>query len=122
MELRYLLDTNAIINLFRDERSLKGIKYFFSIITEFELLSYSTLTANEIIHIKQFCDDDGRVDVNVDIKDSTIHLRRKYNIKLPDAIICGTALTYNLTLVTDDKKLLFINEINSITLNNLFEK
>ncbi len=30
-------------------------------------------------------------------------LKRKYNIKLPDAIIASTCLTYKLPLVTADK-------------------
>lgn len=34
----------------------------------------------------------------------TIEIRKKYKIKLPDAIIAGTALTYSLTLVTRNTK------------------
>ena len=35
-----------------------------------------------------------------DIINKTIDLRKKYRIKLPDAVIAATAIVFNLTLVT----------------------
>ena len=35
-----------------------------------------------------------------DITAKTIELRKKYKIKLPDAIIAATALVFELTLIT----------------------
>ena len=37
-----------------------------------------------------------------DIKERTILIRRKYNIKLPDAIIAATALENDMVLITAD--------------------
>ena len=54
------------------------------------------------------------------IADKTIELRKKYKIKLPDAIIAATAIVYNLILVslniTDFNKIEGINIINPYTL------
>ena len=54
------------------------------------------------------------------IADKTIELRKKYKIKLPDAIIAATAIVYNLILVslniTDFHKIEGINIINPYTL------
>jgi len=38
--------------------------------------------------------------LNEDIVAKTIELRKKYKIKLPDAIIAATALVFNLVLIT----------------------
>lgn len=38
-----------------------------------------------------------------EVKKKTIELRKKYNIKLPDAIIAATAIENDLTLITADK-------------------
>ena len=42
------------------------------------------------------------VDINREIKDEVIALRRQYNIKLPDAIIAATALYLNMPLFSAD--------------------
>jgi len=37
------------------------------------------------------------------IKDMTIEIRKMYGIKLPDSIICATALITSATLISNDK-------------------
>jgi len=48
------------------------------------------------------------------LKDQTILLKQKYNLKLPDAIIGATGLIYNLPLVTADKGFSKIEELDLI--------
>ncbi len=122
MELKFLLDTNAIISILRDVRPIDGITYFFSIITELELLTYKYLTEKEIKNIQIFCNKDGRINIDDLVMKNTIFLRKKYNIKLPDAIICATSYSYDLNLVTNDKKLWQINEIKKISIEDIFMK
>lgn len=121
MELAYIFDTNAFINLFRTDKRIFGILYYFSIITEIELLSFPKLTESERRKIELYCQDYGRLELNSELLNDIIYLRKKYKLKVPDSIICGTALAFNLVLITDDKKLLDINEIKSITFNQLLE-
>jgi len=51
---------------------------------------------------------------NDEIKKQTIHLKRKYNIKLPDAIIVATAIFHDIPLVSADKQLSKITELDFI--------
>lgn len=102
MELKFLFDTNEIISILRDIRPLQGFTYFFSIITELELLTFKNLTETEIKNIESFCNKDGRINLDELVIKNTIFLRKEYNLKLPDAIICATSYSYNLSLVTND--------------------
>ncbi len=122
MELRFLFDTNAVINLFRENKSLYGIKYYFSIITELELLFYVNITKEEKLFLKEFCNENGRINVNNYLISDIVIVRMEHNLKLPDAIICGTALRYKLTLVTDDIKLQKVNGLDVLSFKNLLKK
>ena len=51
------------------------------------------------------------IDINPVIKSYTIEFRKKYKLKLPDAIIAATAQFLNIPLVTADKSFNKINEI-----------
>jgi len=55
--------------------------------------------------------------LNAEIKAQTINLREKYKIKLPDAIIAATAITYELPLVSADQGFSQIEELDFILLN-----
>ncbi|WP_425571141.1 PIN domain-containing protein [Olivibacter ginsenosidimutans] len=39
-----------------------------------------------------------------EVKEETIKIRRRYSIKLPDAIIAATAISHKLTLITRNTK------------------
>lgn len=116
MSGKYLLDTNAIINLLRDENATfkfkdkKGV-YFVSIITEMELLSFKDLTKEEESKIKKLLPGSCIININKAIKKKAVALRKKKKIKLPDAVICATAMVKNLTLVSDDDRFFFLTEI-----------
>jgi len=43
-------------------------------------------------------------------------LRKKHNLKLPDAIICATALSQNSWLITFDESLNKIKELKTLKL------
>lgn len=122
MSGRYLLDTNAIINLLNDERAdfsfreKKGV-YFVSIITEIELLSFKNLTKEDETSIKKLLPEACIINIDTDIKNKTIELKKKKKIKLPDALICATAVVRRLTLVTDDKDLFNIPTLKSAHLS-----
>jgi predicted nucleic acid-binding protein len=48
------------------------------------------------------------------MKESTILLKQKYSVKLPDAIIAATSIVYEVPLVTADKGFSKINELDVI--------
>ena len=127
MSGRYLLDTNAIINLLKDENANFIVKdrdevFFVSVITEIELLCYKDLTVTDEVSIKELLDESCIININTKIKEETIELKKKKTIKLPDDIICATALVNHLTLVTDDERLFNTQGLNVIHLSDLIYK
>ena len=54
------------------------------------------------------------IEWNSKIKEQTIELRKKYSIKLPDAIIASTSLVYGIPLITADRGFSKIVELDLI--------
>lgn len=113
MGFNYLIDTNILIYASKGlipEESLNKIEYIFrnsfniSIISEIELLGFKNLDENKILTLKQFVSLSKKFELNNEIKDKTIEIRRNINLKIPDAIIGATALVNNLILVTRNCK------------------
>lgn len=52
------------------------------------------------------------IDINSEIKKVTTGIRRNYKVKLPDAIITATAYYLNCPLMTSDKEITKITEVN----------
>jgi len=115
----YILDTNSIIYALNSGFRFPANNYFISVITEIELLSYHKLTLDEENILKQALSNFTNITLNDNIKNKTIEIRKKYNLKLPDSVIVATALTQNATLVTSDKKLLNLDFLNVIELKDI---
>ena len=117
---RYLLDTNAIIALLQGNQALlQQLKYAewvgISIISQLEFLVFPNLTDADKGYFNKFLQ---RVDVigltirQLALIATIIDLRRQYHLKLPDAIIVGTALQYSAILISADKQLHKIDAIS----------
>lgn len=114
---RFILDTNILIYLFNNKLAgplPEGLHYC-SVITELELLSFRGLTEHEEGLIRTMFSEMEIYDLNSDIKQITILLRRKYSLKLPDAIIAATSIVARATLITNDQSLQGISELQSIS-------
>ena len=106
MKIDFIADTNFLIYVHQgnsDVENFLGYNIGISFITEVELLSYSGITDFEEAKLKSLISDCYLIDWSVDIKEQTIQLKRKYKIKLPDAIIASTCLVHGITLVSADK-------------------
>ena len=112
-----VLDTNVVLYHLgnRLQKPLEKKQYDISIITEIELLSYPNIQADEINIIQNFVAQTTVIELRNSIKIETVALRKKYNLKVPDAIIAATALRLNSPLLTNDKKLLSISEIDALS-------
>ncbi|WP_414542570.1 PIN domain-containing protein [Nostoc sp. CCY0012] len=110
-----LLDTNIILYLLgcKLANPLPLGKYFASIITEIELLSYSSLSLEEEKQIMNFLNCITVMGIDNNIKFLTISLRKQYRLKLPDAIVAATAQSLNTILFTNDTRLTNLTEINT---------
>lgn len=56
--------------------------------------------------------DCNEISLTDEIKENTIEIRKKYKIKLPDAIVAASAIVNNLPLITADKGFNQIEELN----------
>ena len=105
----YLLNGDYTLAEFLNEKSI-----YISFITELELLSFKELKNEERNQIKKLISDSTVVDINSTIKENTLALRKKYQLKLPDSIILATSLYLGFPFITADKKLKDIEEISII--------
>jgi hypothetical protein len=119
---KVLLDTNAVLLILGSEKvfnSLEGKELFVSVITELELFSYPDLKKEEERSITFFLIKSTIIYISREIKSKAIEYRKKYKLKLPDAIICATAASKKLTLISNDKQLKKISTLPVVPLNQL---
>ncbi len=102
-----LLDTNVALYLLADRlaQPLPVGRYGISIITEMELLSWPSLTADEERKVQQFLRHLTLLELTPTIRAHAVKLRKDHRLKLPDAVVCATALASNVDLWTNDKAL-----------------
>jgi len=119
--MNLLIDTNIALYLFMGDEQvgkfLQGQILYVSFVTELELLGYPNLTPGEEKIIRQFLNECIIIDINKEIKDKAILLKKRYNIKLPDCLIAATAHYLGIPLFSADKDFKVIEEINLIVYN-----
>lgn len=111
----YIADTNALLYLLSGNPCMKPYLSSYiglSVISEMELLSFSGITSFEEERIRSLIQDCLVLFLTENVKNKTIALRRAYKIKLPDAIIATTAIENKLQLITADKRLKRVSELN----------
>lgn len=121
---RYLIDTNAIIDFLGGDLPIEGVIFLKSIINIFpsisvvnriELLSINS-TPDYVNILNLFISDLNVINLNEEIIQKCIEIRKSRKTKLPDALIAATAIVNNLTLITrntsDFKHLIELEIIN----------
>jgi hypothetical protein len=116
---KYLLDTNTIIYALNEGFKFPKNKYFVSVITEIELLSYSELTAKEEEILKSALSKFQSIELTQDIKQITIQIRKNSKLKLPDSIIVASAINEKAILITSDKQLLNAQAVETMSIEDL---
>ena len=112
MEIRLLLDTNAIIALLNQNAQIINVidtadNIFISIINELEFKSFSNLSLNDVKLFDTFAAKVNVVELlssNNILKNKIVEIRNTYKIKLPDALIAASAIINNAVLITADKE------------------
>lgn len=109
---QYLVDTNVVSDylsgLFKSEAVLfmDGVMDDIpnlSIISQIELLCWSTDVETEQ-NIKNFIADSNVLNINSEVLNHCVLLRKSRKIKTPDAIIAATALAYEFVLVSANER------------------
>lgn len=118
---RYLLDTNAIISLLGGNHKLAsdlqnaewvGI----SVISQLEFLVFPSLSEADKVLFETLVsrlEVVGLVASQPELLSKIIGLRQTRKLKLPDAIVAGTALYYQASLVTFDAH---FDDVSDLTL------
>ena len=113
-----VLDTNIVLYYLNGEETLIPVLeeklLYLSFITQLELLSFPGISDSEIIAINGFIDECIVIDISSRIKDYCIELRKKYRLKLPDAIVTATAQYLNIPIISADRDIRKIEEIDLI--------
>lgn len=129
MGQKYLIDSNTVIDYLNGKLPFDGNRFVnsivdsgpqISVITKMEVLGFNTQNNDAYKIMVDFINDNIVFSLDDKIVEKTIELRKKYKIKLPDAIIAATAIIYNLTIVSrnlDDFK--NIAEIKTINPHNI---
>lgn len=109
MGTRYLVDTNIVIYYLGNALSVPvaitldaafEVEANLSVITRIELLGYQSADENENIRTETLVQRAVVHQLTEAVILKTIHFRKTYRIKLPDAIIAATAMVQDFTLVS----------------------
>lgn len=115
-----LIDTNILIYLLNGDEHVSEIikdkNIYISIITEMEILSYPKLKNEEEQVIKEAISNCYILNINNEIKQLAIQLKKNTFIKLPDAIIAATSLYLGSPFFSADKEFIKIDELNLLLL------
>jgi predicted nucleic acid-binding protein len=115
---RIFVDTNILLYFLNGDAEVFDMisdkDIFISFITELELLSFPKLKEKEDKTVKGLIKNCIIVDINSEIKNLTIEIRKKSNLKLPDSIIAASAYVSKLPLLTADKQFKSLEELDII--------
>ncbi|MEK6591354.1 MAG: type II toxin-antitoxin system VapC family toxin [Nitrospinota bacterium] len=117
---RFLLDTNILLYISGGKVSIDNLpegQFYISFVTELEVLSYPSITPDEEKYFRGLFSEFSIIDITKEIKQHTIEFRKKYNFKLPDAIIAATVFTFGSILITNDKVFSQVKEIKIKSIN-----
>jgi predicted nucleic acid-binding protein len=106
----YLVDTNTIIDYLEVRLPVTSIAFLdkiniqLSVISRIELLVWLKASTTQLEMLSQFVASSTVFPLDEAVVVKTIEIRRKFGLKLPDAIIAATSATHNLELVTRNIK------------------
>lgn len=109
-----LLDTNVALYLLggRLAAPLPAGSYGVSVITEMELLAWPSLSTEEEKRVREFLGQLVICELTPSIRARAVQLRKEQHLKLPDAIVCATAMEFGTELWTNDTTLAKVPGLN----------
>ena len=106
MNNAYLFDTNVVIDFLNNKLPVEAARIIeentvnISVITRIELLAWPTATIEQFTITTSFIRCTHVIELNDSVIVPTIEIRKKFKLKLPDAIIAATAIANNFILYT----------------------
>jgi predicted nucleic acid-binding protein len=118
--IRHLKTILVLIHLLNgDERIteiLQGTRLVISVITKMEIKCFSKLTSVDIDLIDRLIGDCEVLELSSDIQNVAVEFRKKFNLKLPDAIIAASSYCTNIPLLTYDAAFGRLEEMDVVIL------
>lgn len=116
-----VVDTNILIYILEGKKSVaeavRGKRLVISFITEMELRSWPLLSTESNSIIKKLLSQCSIIALNEEIKERAIEIRRKTKLKLPDSIVCATANCLGLPLLSADRVLSRVLELDLLLID-----
>ena len=104
---RAVVDTSVLIDLAAGDRTmgqvLEGLDVRISIITAIEFLAWPKLTEASLPVARTFLQQYATEHIGSSIRDDAAMIKRKFKLKVPDAVIAATAMNLNAPLITRDR-------------------
>lgn len=102
-----LLDSNIVVHVLNGNLplavELEGRRLYLSVVSRMELLSWPGNVKERDIWLTQFMQECQLVEMNRDVQDKAIELRKMHKLSLADAVIAATAVHLDVALLTADK-------------------
>ena len=120
---RYLLDTNAVIQLLAGNPFLRKMVedsdfLAISVISKLEFLSYPDLTEDEKLAFYELLEDLTVFDLTASddaLLQETVAMRIDGGLKLPDAVIAATALVNDCEVITNGAHFAHLKRVQART-------
>jgi predicted nucleic acid-binding protein len=107
---KYLVDTNVAVDFLDNKLPQKANTFlengeiYISVITRIELLGWNGISPKQLVTLSSFISYATEINLEEDVVQTTIFLRKKHKIKLPDALIAATAIAKGFILVSRNEK------------------
>ena len=115
----FFVDTNFLIYLLNGSKAITPYlknNYFISDITEMEMLGIKNISENVLEIRRALLSNCYLVHFNSEIKQITIRIKQRIQVKLPDAIVAASAIYVDMPLITADKSFKRIQGLNLMLL------
>jgi predicted nucleic acid-binding protein len=115
----FLADTNILLYILEGRPAIKPFindNLAVSVIAEIELLGWHKITATQSLVIKNLLNSCFIIELIPAVKEIAINLRQSHKLKLPDAIVAATAVHLKVPLLTADKNMSKLKDINVLLL------
>lgn len=113
----FLADTNILLYILEGNQRVQPFvknTLAISVVSEIEMLGWYKINNREISIINGLLKNCFIIELLPSIKDIAIKIKQKRKIKLSDSIVAATAIYLDVPLLTADKSITKIRELNSL--------
>jgi len=109
---RFLLDSNVLIDTLNREidllaflDTLPDCEIYINPVVEIEVLAKEGMSVREESEARALLNSFKWIDIDKNVREIAIQIRRAKELRLPDALIAASAITLNATVLTNDPHL-----------------